>query len=151
MREHMEALARQIHEDYNRVQLERHPEKPLEYPTWESLPDTLKQSNLRQAQTIGEKLRRINCCVDSADKGTPYTLTEADVEYLARYEHDLWVAERRESGWQYGAVKDAARKITPYLVPYEALSEEIKELDRDTIRNIPHLLARVGLAVYKVE
>lgn len=43
-------------------------------------------------------------------------------------------------------VKDAARKITPYLVPYDQLSEEIKEKDRDVIRNIPALLERIGMA-----
>jgi hypothetical protein len=33
-------------------------------------------------------------------------------------------------------------------VPYDALSEEIKELDRDTIRNIPELLSMIGMAVH---
>ena len=147
----IERMARQIHADYNRVQLQRHPEKPLEYPTWDDLPDSLKHSNIRQAQTITEKLQQIGCYVDSGEKGTPYVLTGDDIEYLARYEHDLWAAERRASGWEQGEEKDAKRKITPYLVPYDDLTEEIKELDRDVIRNIPKLLATVGLAIYKAK
>ena len=45
--------------------------------------------------------------------------------------------------------KNAELKITPYLVPYEELTEDIKELDRDTIRGIPSLLHSVGLEVFK--
>lgn len=151
VRDYIEQLAKQIHQDYNRVQLQRHPEKPLQYPTWDSLPETLKRSNLRQAQTIEEKLRQIDCYVDRAGKGAPYALSEGDIEYLARYEHDLWAAERWASGWEQGEEKDAEREITPYLIPYDDLTEEIKELDRDVVRNIPNLLAAVGLAIYKAE
>jgi hypothetical protein len=70
------------------------------------------------------------------------------VEALAVFEHDDWVKERTLSGWVYGETKDAEKKISPYLVPYEELSEEIKELDRDTIRNLPELLDMIGMAAY---
>ena len=39
-------------------------------------------------------------------------------------------------------------KTSPYLVPYDQLSEEIKDYDRDAIRNIPALVERGGMAVY---
>ena len=70
------------------------------------------------------------------------------VETLAIFEHEEWVRERIDSGWMYGEVKNTEKKITPYLVPYDELSEEIKEFDRDTVRNIPDLLGMVGMAVY---
>ncbi len=54
-------------------------------------------------------------------------------------------------GWTYGEAKDNENKISPYLVPYDELSEEIKNLDRDTIRNIPALLGMIGMAVYVKE
>lgn len=146
----IEVLARRIHDNYNAVQLERYPELPLQHPTWDSLPDVLKYSNIRQAKAIADKLAQVGCYASAIDSSkTPYTLTEDEVEFLSRYEHDLWVEERKKTGWTIGPVKDTELKTTPYLVPYDDLTEEIKELDRDTIRNIAPLLQSVGLAVYK--
>jgi len=58
------------------------------------------------------------------------------------------VQERLKSGWILGEVKNVDKKISPYLLPYEELTEEIKDYDRDTIRNIPVLLGMIGMAVY---
>ena len=73
------------------------------------------------------------------------------VELLAMFEHKEWVRERVSSGWLYGETKNIEMKTSPYLVPYAELSEEIKDLDRDTIRNIPELLRRIGMAAYVKE
>lgn len=145
----IEELAIKIHNNYNEQQLLRNPDRVLEYPTWDSLPDTLKYSNVRQAQSIVEKLSWIDCFVEEKSVGKEYVLTEDEVELLAVVEHDLWVEERKSNGWKYGEVKDPNKKTSPYLVPYDELSEEIKELDRDTVRNIPSLLDSVGLCIVK--
>ena len=71
------------------------------------------------------------------------------MEYLAEQEHEAWVAERIANGWVSGDQVDAEKKTTPYLVPYNKLPEDIKQLDRDPVRNIPLLLERIGMAVYK--
>lgn len=145
----IEKLAKQIFEDYNKTQLERNPDKELEYPSWDKLTDTLKYSNVRQAQSIVDKLAKIGCYVDEKGRGEEYIISEEEVEYLAIYEHDIWVEERMSNGWTYGEVKDVEKKTSPYLIPYDELTEEVKELDRDTIRNIPKLLESVGLGVYR--
>jgi len=148
--ENIEQLAKKIHADYNAVQLQRHPDKPLEYPSWEALPDSLKYSNVRQAQTIVEKLNYVDCYVASDIPGKEeYILSADDIETLAIIEHDSWMEERLKNGWTYAEVKDAEKKTSPYLVPYHRLTEDIKELDRDTIRNMAPLLASVGLKIYK--
>jgi hypothetical protein len=59
------------------------------------------------------------------------------------------VAERKATGWVAGDSVDAEKKTTPYLVPYNKLPEDIKQLDRDPVQNIPVLLERIGMAVYK--
>ena len=147
----LERLARAIHEMYNEKQLERYPDKPLKYPDFNDLTDSLKYSNLRQAMDIPEKLRRIGFVMrPEGSEGEPVTsIPEEYIEYLAEQEHDAWIAERKASGWSQGKITDAEKKITPYLVPYAKLPEEIKQLDRDTIKNIPALLGRIGMAVYK--
>jgi RyR domain len=38
--------------------------------------------------------------------------------------HALWCETRREQGWVYGPVKDAAKKTHPCLVPYDQLPED---------------------------
>jgi len=150
--ENIEELAKQIHLDYNHKQKERHPDREIEYPTWKELPDTLKYSNIRQAQSIVEKLSYIDCYVneEELDKAA-YKLSPDDIEVLACIEHNLWVEERIKNGWKYGKIKDVELKTSPFLIPYDELTEDIKDLDRDTIKNIKNLLSSVGLAIYKNE
>ena len=148
--ENVEMLAIAIHEKYNEKRLREHPDEPLEHPDFSSLPDDMKYSNLRQARSIYEKLEEVGLCLRK--KGEPNAITEIPeelVEIMAEREHDEWVAERLESGWTLGE-KDIEKKKSPYLIPYSELSEEIKDYDRDTVRNIPELAYTIGMAVYEV-
>ena len=151
--ENLEKLAEAIHDLYNQKQLERHPEKPLAHPQFSDLPDDLKYSNLRQARGIAKKLDLMGWEMrPEGPYGEEITAIPNDiVEILAVLEHDDWMRERLRNGWNYGEEKDDEKKISPYLVPYDELSEEIKKLDRDTIRNIPTLLGMIGMAIYMKE
>jgi len=146
----LEKLAAAVHDLYNQKQLERNPEKPLAHPNFSDLPDTLKYSNLRQARGIEKKLDLMGWEIrPEGSAGKVITeIPEEVVEILAKSEHDDWMRERLGYGWTFGEVKDIEKKISPYLVPYDALSDEIKNLDRDTIRNIPVLLGMIGQVVY---
>ena len=129
------------------------PYPPLAYPDWESLSDDLKYSNIRQARSYFGYLEAAG--MYAAQEGGkeqevlefPEELTEA----LARAEHENWMAERMENGWTYGPEKDVERKRSPYLVPYEELSEEIRQLDRNAIGNILPLFHEIGLRVFRCE
>ena len=145
--DNLEKIAVAIHTDYVKKQQERGKDVP--YPTWESLPDSLKYSNIRQAKTIFSKLELVGCTVEPNGTTPVQAFSETEIELMAEYEHELWVEERKKNGWVYGSEKNVEQKITPYLVPYGELSEEIKEYDRDTIRNIVPLLSMVGMAVYR--
>lgn len=146
----LEKLAVAIHDLYNQQQLERHPDKPLAHPEFSDLPDSLKYSNLRQARSIAKKLDLMGWEIrpEGSDGELITEISDEVVETLAIFEHDEWVRERLGYGWTYGEIKDNDNKISPYLVPYDELSEEIKNLDRDTIRNIPALLGMIGMAAY---
>jgi hypothetical protein len=71
------------------------------------------------------------------------------VETLAIIEHDRWWAHMVLSGWKYGKIRDDKKKIHQYLIPYEELSDEIKQYDRDTVFNMPKLLEQIGQKIVK--
>ena len=144
--ENLERLAIAIHDRYNEAERLSHPGVPLKYPRFSDLPDDLKYSNLRQAQGIADKLQYLGMYVMPKDwKGNRVSeIPEEGVEALAKKEHDDWMLERAENGWVYGPEKDAAYKISPYMLPYEELDEETKDKDRSAVRNIPMLLDLVA-------
>jgi hypothetical protein len=144
----VELVARAIHEDYVRRKggAGKGAAADPSLAVWENLPENLRDSNRAQAADIAGKLRAISCeIVPKTDPRPPVReLAPGEVEKLAKLEHDRWEAERRADGWVYGPTKDAASKQTPYLVPWEGLSEEVRDLDRDAVRAIPRLLDEAG-------
>ena len=144
----IELLAIAIHARYCEKQLQDHPERPLDYPDFSQLPDDLKYSNLRQAQNICDRLEQVGYRLGpKGGKGAVKEFPPELVEFMAELEHETWMAERLSRGWRLGE-RNAEKKTSPYLVPYDQLSEEIKDYDRDAIRNIPALADRGGMAVY---
>jgi hypothetical protein len=80
--------------------------------------------------------------------GQPTRFADADVERLARAEHERWARDLERRGWRHSpADKDPVRKTHPHLVPWEALAEDVREIDRAVVREIPGLLAEWGYAV----
>jgi hypothetical protein len=146
---YLEAMAKIIHADYNKKR--EADGLPVEYPAWEGLPDSLKDSNLSQARGVFAKLAR--CGYTVSDKPHPdetevFDFMPEQLEVLTREVHGEWVAERICNGWTHGE-RDAEKKTTPYLVPFDDLTEEIKDYDRDVVRNIFPMLHELGLKVYK--
>ncbi|MBV8378313.1 MAG: hypothetical protein JO279_15050 [Verrucomicrobia bacterium] len=65
-------------------------------------------------------------------------------------EHARWTAERKLAGWQYRpGEKSEEKKTSPYLVHWDELEENIKEYDRDAVRNIPRYLEMVKERIYR--
>ncbi len=112
---------------------------------WEDLPEALKISNQAFADDIFVKLRDIGYSVHPVFGRDVVVLefTHDELEDLSKKEHRRWVAERREHGWTAGPVRDAERKITPYLVGWDDLTEDIKEYDSGAGKStkIPEILA----------
>lgn len=145
----VELVARAIHEDYVRRKggARNGAAGDPSLAVWENLPENLRHSNRAQAADIAGKLRAVSCEIaPKTDPRPPVRdLAPEEVEMLAKLEHDRWEAERRADGWVYGPTRDAASKRSPYLVPWEELSEDVRDLDRDAVRAIPRLLDDAGL------
>jgi len=141
-------LARAIHEEYRAARAAAAKPSGRAMKAWDELDEDLRASNRAQACSIGRKLREIGCTVGAAKAGEPpFAFTTSEVKRLAEMEHGRYCAERLLEGWRRGETRDDARKRNPYLVGWADLPDEIRELDRQTVRKIPQFLAGVGLAV----
>ncbi len=155
-----EVIARAIHEDYVRRQTEAGltPSANPSMVGWEELPEDLKESNRQQADHIEVKVKAVGCGIQALTdwaaasfESLPEDVRRVfDVELLARMEHERWDRERRAAGWAYApGPKDAKKKTSPYLVPWDRLSEDVRDLDRETVRGLPAFLARAGFQIYR--
>jgi voltage-gated potassium channel Kch len=141
----LDRLASVIHEEYRG----RNP--AAGYPPWEHLDEETRDFNRQQADHIEVKLRAIGCRSVPGTGGEPFAFRADEVEVLARLEHTRWMAAQSMAGYRPGRTetgrKDKVRRIHPMIVPWEELSEEQKDNDRNPVRNIPALLAKVGRRV----
>jgi hypothetical protein len=148
--EKRDSIAQAIHEKYLQNQQGKKPSDDPAMTPWETLLEPLKESNRDQADQIIEKLRRIECDIrlPGSNPPAPFAFKPEEVEILAEMEHDRWVAERLREGWRTGP-RDPEKKLSPYLVAWNDLEEEIRDYDRQAVLGIPGILAKVGLEVYR--
>jgi voltage-gated potassium channel Kch len=145
-----EVLARAKHAQYVRDELARGgtPATNPSIVAWPELSESLRQSNRAFAAGVGEKLRAAGVAVVPAPLADPATaprLPEEQVEELAIAEHDRWCRDLVAQGWSHGpGPKDPERKLHPSLVPWDELSEEERDKDREPVRALPEMLARAG-------
>ena len=149
-----ETLARAIHEDFvaGRLQAGESSASNPALVDWDELPPGLRESNLDQAAHIFEKLREIDCDLAPLTDWTAesFSFTPEQVEKLAEMEHVRFVKERRDAGWTYQpGPKDIAGKSSPYLRPWDDLRDDEKEFDRRAVRDLPLILADVGLQIVR--
>jgi hypothetical protein len=120
----LDKVARGIHEAYLADQLaagRAMGSAPALVP-WEELPEGLRQANRAQADNIPIKQRAL-------------ALSRSDdmIEALAIAEHRRWMAEKIVAGWRHAAIRDDARRLHPSIRPYDELSEDEKQKDRNTV------------------
>jgi len=128
----------------------KHPTKSNLVP-WSLLRDDFKHSNRHQIACAVDILRRAGFAVTNCDlpgdKIPQPEFTTEDVERMAELEHGRWNVERFDSGWRYGDKKDEERKLSPYLVPWRQVPEDIRLYDREAVRTWPKILAQAGFQV----
>ena len=122
-----------------------------EFATFDDQPPDLRNSGIEHIRSIPDKLATLGYEIVPAGSCYPdqrvTSFTSSEVECLAILEHRRWLRERSQAGWVFGSVKDVRAKTSPYLVPWEDLPDRAREWNRSAVRNIPALLAPVGLAV----
>ena len=86
--------------------------------------------------------------IDTVGGALPQEL-KALAEDIAKNVHEVWSAGRMKDGWTYGEERNDAEKKHPCLVPYEQLSEEEKEYDRNTSVETIKLILKLGFKITK--
>jgi len=146
--EHNETMARTIHEHFVNQRTAgsiRRPENDPALQPWEKLREDLRESNRQQADHIAINLRAIGCkLVPASDADEAVNkFSSAEIELLARMEHERWNTERWLADWHYGTPSDKARRISENLVSWEELHDSIRDYDRNAVELIPTLVAEM--------
>ncbi|MBN2246143.1 MAG: Ryanodine receptor Ryr [Candidatus Aminicenantes bacterium] len=149
-----EELARAIHEEYLANQGKKRAEKDIKKETlvpWDQLSEEYKNTNRHQAEDIPHKLHAINCDFIPVKDRDPelITLTEEELDTLAKIEHERWVQQKFLQGWSYGKEKNEKMKTHPDLVSWEKLTDAEKQKDIDAVAAIPKYLAKKGFEIYR--
>ena len=147
-----EKIASIIHEYFRQAQANPDFSEDPSLQRWEELHPDLQESNRQQAEDIAEKLRQMGFGIRTVNNRdiALMTFTDKEIETMAEMEHGRWYVERLRAGWRWGEKKDINNKLNPCLVSWKELPEKEKKKDRDAIRNIPRLLAAVGMEIYRI-
>ncbi len=143
-----EALAKFAHDSYRASQLKNKPPGDAALAPWERLLPAFRESNLSQVDDIPNKLAIVGLRL--AEHGAPLELADEQVLLLAMMEHGRYVVERLGAGWQSGD-REASRRSSPYLQPWEDLDEQAKSWDRNAVLAIAPALSRFGYGVAPLE
>ncbi|MCL2773000.1 MAG: RyR domain-containing protein [Oscillospiraceae bacterium] len=150
--DHIEQLARKIHENYLEKMRAAGDTNHPNVIEWDVLSDEFKESNRAQARGIVDKLRVIGLTFGAGGE-TLQTVEEFDdttILLLAQIEHIRWMNEKLANGWVYDPVRDDGKKLHPCLVAYDNLSPDEQQKDIDAVNNIIPLLKSIGLRVYRM-
>jgi hypothetical protein len=123
---------------------------PLLIP-YAELEEIYKVSNRATVRNIPAKLAAAGyVMVPARSDQVPFDFPGDDLEKLAKLEHDLWMMAKREQGFTPGEPGTENPMRNPYLVEWDRIPEEIREIDRDLIKGIPKILAKAGYAVVRL-
>jgi hypothetical protein len=113
---------------------------------WDELPERFREASRHQASHTKLKLRVAGARGMPPTETASFAWTEAELAALARVEHARWASVVRSEGWSLGATRDDRAKRTPLLVPFDDLTQEIRDIDVLPVRAAPRQLNHAGLA-----
>ncbi len=111
IKESLTHTAKQIHKHYS--------SKYQGLPSWEGLSTFQRQSNMAAAGYF-DVIRRLE------NEGV-------DLETLTELEHIRWCRFYYMYNWKYGSVKDWSCRTHPSLIPFNELSREEKDKDKENV------------------
>jgi hypothetical protein len=119
---------------------------------WAQLPHETRRALRATEADIVWSLYQTGCIVipaEAADRPA-VEFSVAEVEQLAKAEHERWVSERRTEGWIFGSTRDLELRTHPDLVLWEELPERRRDAVRQSIRETPDVLAWAGFRILRM-
>lgn len=145
-----DTLAQIAHQDYldqalrNGKQLGERPA----LAAWDDLNEFLRAGTRQQIAHINIKLRALGWGLvkqHAVDRDQFLAAISAEqLEQIAEMEHRRWWAFHLIHGWTYAPKRDDSNLHHDCLLPYQQLSEHVKQYDRSTVQNIPELCRKAG-------
>lgn len=86
--------------------------------------------------------------MDTSDVELPEELN-ALAEEVAKNVHEVWAEGRIRQGWSYGTERNDQTKQHPCLIPYEELTDQEREFDRNTAQGTLRLIVKLGFKIVK--
>jgi ppGpp synthetase/RelA/SpoT-type nucleotidyltranferase len=148
-REQVDKLGEEVHNNYLTENRRKSADPAM--TAWADLREDLKDSNRQQAIHAEDTLRQAGFGLRPAKaKPSSPKFSDDEVELMAEAEHGRWNVERLRSGWRFGPRRDPVNKLSPYLVPWHALAEDIKDYDRRAVWNWAKLFRDAGMEIYRL-
>jgi voltage-gated potassium channel Kch len=151
----LDAQARAIHEDVSRATSATTSfasDVEFVHTPWEDLPESARDAHRQQADHIAVKLRAIGAeFVPSARAATyPFEFTAAEIDLLARMEHERWAAQQALAEWRVTDHDTALFDTACHVVPWVNLGEDDQDLFREAVRCIPALVTASGGGIRRI-
>jgi len=146
----IEDAAKLSHQMFLEEQRYKNPD-PVMQP-WPKLRKDIQQSNLDQFTYLVSVLHKEGFDVREFE-GVPNDpkFTDEEVTRMGEMEHGRWNTERLEGGWKHDVKRDAAKKLSPYLVPWPVLPPDIQKYDLRNVRRWSQILAQVGYEIVRTK
>lgn len=133
-------LAPRAHEQYQLISARTNNATGSEVAgqSWDEVSAFEQESNRAQIVDAPAKLAAVSLSWRRSERPVLYQFNAEQVELLAEWEHRRWEHHQRRNG----------RPGHEWAKPWTELEDPVKEYDRDPIRVLPEMLARVGIEIY---
>jgi hypothetical protein len=143
-------VAIRLHAHYLDAAKNLAPGSPAALAAWDGLTENLRDANRAVADHAPILFAAAGLEIAQAGEGVePASLSPDELERLARIEHRRWMADRIDHGWRHAAVRDDRLLLHTDLVPWDALTDDDKQKDRNSVKALIASLAEVGRLVVR--
>jgi hypothetical protein len=137
-------IAIALHENYLQAAKASGAGSTAALAAWADLPENMREANRAAAEHAAILFASVGLRLVPAHEGAIHEVTAEEIETLARVEHRRWIADRVDREWRSGPARDDEQLIHPNITPFEDLSTQDQEKDRDTVRALLSAIGRAG-------